>query len=117
MDSIYNLLGGTSYSGEYTEVKMNHKDYRNILPDEIIFKSPLFVDDKQAQYSRTIYTIMDIFGDLGGVTGVIVSGLSWFLLPLADHSFTMQFLRNLYKAKTKDTKLFKKTQYGNSKEQ
>jgi len=43
---------------------------------------------------------MDLLGDLGGVTEVVMICFGFFLFPIAEHSFTMKAIKNLYLART-----------------
>lgn len=54
------------------------------------------------RHIRYIYSLLDILGDLGGVTEVIMILFGFFLYPIAEHSFILQALRRLYKARTSD---------------
>ena len=46
-------------------------------------------------------------GDLGGVTEVLLICFNFLLLPISEHSFTLQAIRKLYMARTSDDTIFK----------
>jgi len=52
--------------------------------------------------------MLDLLGDLGGVTEVFMIFFSFLLMPISDHSFTMKAMKKLYIARTRDEDLFKK---------
>ena len=58
------------------------------------------------QYDRTVYSILDVFGDYGGVVEVF-NGLVYFILsPISTHSYIGKAISLLYMARTKNDKLF-----------
>lgn len=68
----------------------------------------MMLEAESIRHVRYIYSLLDILGDLGGVTEVIMLLFGFFLYPIAEHSFSLQALRRLYKARTKDNELFRK---------
>ena len=66
------------------------------------------LEDETIRHVRYIYGMLDVLGDLGGVTEVIMLLFGFFLYPIAEHSFILQALRRLYKARTTQDQLFKK---------
>ena len=64
---------------------------------------------KRIEHSREIYNIMDLIGDLGGVMEIITTLCGIFIFPISEHSFTLKALESLYLGRTKDKKLFKKS--------
>ena len=68
----------------------------------------MMLESESIRHIRYIYSLLDILGDLGGVTEVIMLLFGFFLYPIAEHSFGLQALRRLYKARTKDNDLFRK---------
>jgi len=65
------------------------------------------LEDESIRHIRYIYNVLDVLGDLGGVTEVIMLLFGFFLFPISEHSFILQALRRLYKARTTDDSLFK----------
>ena len=45
------------------------------------------------EHERSIYTFMDLIGDLGGVKDIIFSAFSIFISPISEHFFIIKFLR------------------------
>ena len=68
----------------------------------------MMLQAESIRHIRYIYSLLDILGDLGGVTEVIMLLFGFFLYPIAEHSFILQALRRLYKARTKDETIFRK---------
>lgn len=52
------------------------------------------------------YGFLDLLGDLGGVTEVLMLVFGFFLFPISEHSFYVHAASLLYFAKTEDEKLF-----------
>lgn len=67
----------------------------------------IMLEDESIRHIRYIYNVLDVLGDLGGVTEVIMLLFGFFLFPISEHSFILQALRRLYKARTTDDSLFK----------
>ena len=65
------------------------------------------LEDETIRHVRYIYGLLDILGDLGGVTEVIMLLFGFLLYPISEHSFILQALRRLYRARTTDGSLFK----------
>lgn len=51
---------------------------------------------------------MDILGDLGGIMELIEVILGTLLLPLSEFMFNLDMINHLYKARTRDDKMFEK---------
>jgi hypothetical protein len=51
--------------------------------------------------------LLDLLGDLGGVTEVIMIVFGLIIFPVSEHSFIIKAVKKLYMAKTKNDKLFK----------
>lgn len=66
------------------------------------------LEAESIRHIRYIYSLLDVLGDLGGVTEVIMLLFGFFLYPISEHSFILQALRRLYKARTKDDTIFRK---------
>jgi hypothetical protein len=52
--------------------------------------------------------LLDLLGDLGGVTEVMLLLFNFFLLPISQHSFVVKMMKKLFIARTKDEDLFLK---------
>ena len=71
------------------------------------YQTVVILDEQTITHERYIYGILDLLGDLGGVTELFIAFFSFFLFPIAQHSFLMMVLRKLYSAKSSDIFLFK----------
>lgn len=49
---------------------------------------------------------MDLLGDLGGATEVIMILFGFFIFPFAEHQFTMAAAKRLFLARTSDNSIF-----------
>jgi len=64
--------------------------------------------NEKITHTRKVYGVLDLLGDFGGVTEVIMLCFGFFLYPIAEHSFILKATKRLYLARTSDTTLFKK---------
>lgn len=70
------------------------------------YQTILFMDQTTIQHGRRIYSLLDLLGDLGGVTEVIMICFGFMIYPISEHSFYMKALKKLFIAKTTNEKLF-----------
>ena len=52
---------------------------------------------------------MDLIGDLGGVMEILTVLCGFFIFPISEHSFILKALESLYLGRTKDKRLFKRS--------
>jgi len=81
-----------------------------------VFSSEAILLSEQIKHTRQIYGWLDLLGDLGGVTEVIMLLFGFFLFPIAEHSFILRAIRKLYLVRTKEGGLFLKDAKAENKE-
>ena len=81
--------------------------------NEIVEKDPLGLFNTkfwlQAQsviHERAVYGSLDLLGDLGGVTEVVMLVFGFILFPISEHSFTLKAAKKMFKARTAEKDLF-----------
>jgi hypothetical protein len=79
---------------------VNGKVDPGLLYEELMFMFP-----ESVKYTRQVYGILDLLGDLGGVTEVIMICFGIFLFPISEHSFTMKAAQKFFLARTKENSL------------
>ena len=57
-------------------------------------------------HERAVYGSLDLLGDLGGVTEVVMIVFGVFLYPISEHSFTLKAAKKMFKVRTKENNLF-----------
>jgi len=57
-------------------------------------------------HNRKIYGVIDLLGDLGGVTEVIMIVFGVFLFPVSEFSFVMKAAKRLFLARTRENEFF-----------
>ena len=85
-----------SYEGKFYSFKS--KDDLDVLGE--VYGNKIFYR------LREVYGVLDIIGELGGVTGIFTSLIGFFVSPIAYHSFLIKAISLLYKVETKEKKLF-----------
>ena len=60
-------------------------------------------------HKREIFNLLDLVGDLGGVIEVMVLIFGFVFFPISQQSFILKFTKSLFKARTSDGQLFRKT--------
>jgi hypothetical protein len=58
------------------------------------------------KHTRAIYGFLDLLGDLGGVTEVIMITFGILFYPISEHSFIMTATKKLFMARTNEPDLF-----------
>ena len=56
----------------------------------------------ETTYSREIYDVLGLVGDLGGVEGIFVLILGIFVCPYSQYSFNLKALQKLYLVNSND---------------
>ena len=64
------------------------------------------VSDQKILHSRSVYTLLDLLGDYGGLQEMFFLLLSFFIAPFSEHSFVLSAIKKLYLVKTEDRTLF-----------
>ena len=72
-----------------------------------VIQTKVYRDNVEISHERVIYSFLDLLGDLGGVTEIIMVVFGIFLFPISEHSFHTSALKRMFMAKTKDDNLFK----------
>jgi hypothetical protein len=64
------------------------------------------VSDQMVLHSRSVYTLLDLLGDYGGLQEMFFLLLGFFIAPFSEHSFVLSAIKKLYLVKTEDKTLF-----------
>lgn len=102
-------FGYYTFEGTFYDVGRNlkrplHKIRKN-MPD-LLYMSRVWLMNESVLHARKIYGFIDLLGDLGGVTEVIMLVFGFFLFPVSEHTFMLQAIKRFYLAKTDSTELF-----------
>ena len=58
------------------------------------------------EHERSIYTFMDMIGDLGGVQEILIMMFGLLLFPFSEYSFVLKFMSKMYLVKTSKLNIF-----------
>lgn len=100
-------LGQTSYDGTFFQVGDRVKRYQH--PDMepgLLYNTMFYMQDEYMEHSREAYGTLDLLGDLGGVTEVIMIVFGFLIYPISEHSFTLKAAKKMFLARTTDETLF-----------
>ena len=67
-----------------------------------LYQAIAFRDNQKISHSRAIYSFLDLLGDLGGVTEIILLVFGGILFPISYHSYVTKAINRLYFAKIAD---------------
>ena len=96
-------MGQTSYTGTFYQIGFTYN--RNFIKE--VQKNEAFVhiwwlQQELVAHSRQVYSLLDLLGDLGGVTEVVMILFGFLLFAVSEHSFRLKASHQLYLARTKD---------------
>ena len=100
-------LGQYTHSGNFFKIgKIIPRNAR--LPDHSkkIYSTNIYLSSTNKIYNRKIYDILDLIGDIGGVTEVVMMVFGVFMYPITEHSFTLLAAKRLFLARTDDPEMF-----------
>ena len=76
-------------------------EHKNMLAE-----TKVFLMSELVEHEREIYSLLDLLGDLGGVTEVIMIIFGCILFPISEHEFNLQSAKRLFLAHTQDEEIF-----------
>lgn len=79
---------------------------KNYNYDSNLLSVDITLSDEIIMHDRCVYTLMNLFGDIGGMKGVIIALLGLLVNPITEHSFFLKVLELLFMAQTTDKSLF-----------
>lgn len=59
------------------------------------------MSNEQVTHARRVYSLLDLFGELGGLLEVIIVFFGFVLAPWAEFKFEIAMMKKLYMVKTK----------------
>jgi hypothetical protein len=57
-----------------------------LVPD-VVFQYSVFLDEEVVNHQRQTYSLLDVLGDLGGATEVIIIVFGFIMYPISEFSF------------------------------
>ena len=72
-----------------------------------LFTTIIYLSDEMTFFSRQIYSILDLLGEFGGITEVVMLLSGFYLYSISEHSFVIKALQKLFIARTSNKRLFK----------
>lgn len=102
-------FGQISYTGTFYQIgKIIDRPEHIDKNDGVLLKTIAYLQAEEIVHTRKVYCLIDLLGDLGGVTEVIMLMFGFFLYPISEHSYYTRATQRLYLARTQDGKLFDK---------
>ena len=66
----------------------------------------VYLTPESIVHNREVFNLLDLLGELGGVIEIFIITFGIILHPIAKHSFMLNAIKLLFKARTKETNLF-----------
>lgn len=100
-------LGQYTYTGYFYDIGSKIvRNRRRYIDKKALYQCYVYLKNEQVKHTRAVYGLIDLLGDLGGVTEVIMLVFGFFLFPVSEHNFTIQATKKLFYASTSDNNLF-----------
>ena len=96
-------------SGEFYDIgKAIERPLMRVNPEHknMLAETKVFLMSELVEHEREIYSLLDLLGDLGGVTEVIMIIFGCILFPISEHEFNLQSAKRLFLAHTQDEEIF-----------
>ena len=74
--------------------------------DNIYFSAEVFIDETVIYHSRSVYGLLDLFGDIGGVLQVLQILTAFFIVPYNESAFIFRMIKVETKRKVKTFEKF-----------
>lgn len=74
----------------------------------ILKRLAVYVSSTQVTYQRSVYTLLNMLGDVGGFKEAMMIIATLFLAPVSEHEFNMKAVSKLFLAKTSDAHLLQR---------
>lgn len=72
--------------------------------EHTIIKTNIYLESLKKVHERSVYGIIDLLGDLGGVLEVIMVFTGVLLFPISEHHFVLQATKRMFLARSKNSK-------------
>ena len=82
--------------------KVNEED------KDLLAQTKVFFMNEKLMTEREVYGYLDLLGDLGGVTEIMLIFFGFILLPISEFSFQLAAAEKFFIVRTKDAELFEK---------
>ena len=66
----------------------------------------MYLSPRNIKYDRKTYDLLDLLGDIGGVTEVVTIIFGFMMFPISEHSFNLQAAKSFFLARTVDQDMF-----------
>lgn len=93
-------FGQTSQGVFYQGYSTVLQEYYSESEHQQLFRVRFRLMQEEVIHTRLVYGLLDVFGDLGGVSSVLVSLFGAILLPISEFSFILSLASKFYLAKT-----------------
>ena len=107
-DSIFDL-GFESFFGFFFKIgSVLKQEYIPEIDPGCIYTTVYRLQSTGLLHKRSVYGLMGLIGDLGGVTEVVMILFGFFLYPISEFEFNLEAMKTLFMARTSDPNLMDK---------
>ena len=72
----------------------------------LLFNIEVSLDQVGRAHYRTVVSLFDVLGDLGGIMEIVLISLTLFLVPIAEHNYILLAAKKLFFARCVDEDIF-----------
>ena len=109
LDDNYIPLPWNSYEGEFMDMGdfiSTTAPAKKSNPD-LLFELQIGSHDSFVVHSRSIFGVLSLLGDLGGVQAVLLSIFALFMSPISEFCFQLKAIQQIFIARCSDFDIFK----------
>ena len=74
----------------------------------------MWINGQATMYSREVYNILDLLGDLGGVLEIMLILFSFAFTPISEYGYYLKLAKHMFFARVKDPLTLKQKKDQNS---
>jgi len=102
-ENLFNIFDEPTTEGTFYNIRGFFKD--DMMPtiwegnESTLLWHTLLLDSVEIHHEKTVYGILDLIGDLGGVADIFFFGIGLIILPFSSYGYYLKTLGLLYFAK------------------
>ena len=83
-------MSSVSYKGEFYQVSQTFEGtYYDEVSQHTLYEMNIFLSQNGMEHTRSVYNLLDLMSDIGGLHEVVMIALGVFIYPISYHSFVI----------------------------
>ena len=72
------------------------RDNPRIKSNDPLFSIELIVSTSENQFSRKVINILDFLANVGGIQGILITSMAYFIFPISEFCFKLFAISSFY---------------------